>query len=429
MADRYGVFRKRDCERIKRVVHTVEGSPRQYVKVPERVPRTAGGGGGSTTSDGLSSPWTVLEYDVTTGDHVRAFDRGKRRSSSVAISDADVLFVDDADGSWIYTVGTGYINRDTGILTKWNADTGEKVWESDAGAFSGPIFAQTGSSNTASRLCIASDGYIWALGTDTSNTCVGRFDPDTGAQTHKGAIATAINFVEAVVELPSDGKVLVICVNSGSSIIFDNTATSIATGTSAIRDYALSSTRIYMTLTSGPDRLKAYDFSFVEQDTRTAPGSEVYGSIETDGTTVWVTTTAGASPMIRAYDATSLATENWNAAQDAGMACRRLMYKNSALYTFPSSTGSVRKHSATDGSETWQSPGTGIRPTAAAVSRNCCAVGSDFVVIATSDTNEQIFCLNDSDGTVRWFDDWSTRFGCYVSDGGRVFLCGGRTGP
>jgi hypothetical protein len=432
MAEKYGITTSRDLKRITAATRRVEGTPGTYVRVPDRVPRRGAGGGGGSVIQSNGGPFTILEYDAETGDPIQTLDRGRERSATPNVTDTDVLVVEDDDGTWLYAVGFGYINRSTGVIAKWNAETGEREWDSDAGAFSGPIFAQTNGGNTSNRLVVASDGFIWAIGTDTSDTCIGRFNATTGVQTHKIAIALSTSLFISMQALPVDGKVLV---SFGSTLggqyarIYDDTGTSVANLTAApFRDYVINGSLIYATMTAGADRLKIYDFTLTEQDSRAAPGAEAYGAIATDGTTVWVTTSGGATPMIRAYDATNLATENWNAAQDAAMATvTRLIHANSALYTF---AAAIRKHSVADGSETWQSAASGFRPTVNPGTRNYCQVGTDFVLVCAPSGNEQVYCLNDTDGTTRWFDEWTAGAnGSLVTADDRVFVCGGRMGP
>lgn len=414
--------------------HRRQGPPKARRKPRRRSRASASSRPDPTLSQ--SKPWTTCEYDITNGDRLITFDRGKRRSQSTNLIDTDMVFSTDGDGNpRLYVCGQGYINREFGVIVCYDPDSGEKLWESDAGANTGPIFADKTNSYTINRMCMSSDGFLWVIGTDTSTSCVGRFNAETGVQTHKYAMSVAANLVQGVYPLSADGKVLVTTTTliggTKGAVILDDTATEVASQTDGIiRDIVINGDLIFTVNSTGSNRLKIYDSSLTIQDDRAAPGAEAYGplAVKDDGTVVYVGTSGGATHMLRAYDATNLATENWNASVDSGVGtARRLIYANSALYSF---AARVRKHSATDGSETWDSPTSGIAPSVIAVAPNACQVSSSRIIVLTGDTNEHVWCLSESTGEVLWFDDWSDNpYSALITDDDRLFVCGLRIGP
>ena len=149
------------------------------------------GGGGATIIQAHGGPWTIAEYDPVTGDIIATFDRGRRRSTTSTLTDFDMIVSSDG---YLYAIGAGGINRDSGCIVKWDINTSDlnarRIWDSDRNGFNTPTMPSAdlggNGANAVLHLLEASDGAIWGgPGPDTSSH-VGRFNATSGAQTHAG---------------------------------------------------------------------------------------------------------------------------------------------------------------------------------------------------------------------------------------------------
>jgi outer membrane protein assembly factor BamB len=123
-------------------------------------------------------------------------------------------------------------------------------------------------------------------------------------------------------------------------------------------------------------------------------------SVATDGTTAWVLCDE-ATDKIRAYDVTNVAAELWNA-NAAASANSFIVYNPGNGYLYNYSGVTIRKVSASDGSVVWTSANLGSSVNS---HRNWVGFGSDFVVIGVrTNSAANVFCLEDSDGSIRWSD-------------------------
>lgn len=413
-----GAFSVPDCHRIVRAVHAVEGGPRTYVHVPQRVPNNSGvgstGGGGGSSS---GTAWTIAEYDPISGARIRTFDRGRGRST-VSVGDAFMLIGSDG---YLYAAGTGHINELTGAVIKWDIDTGEQVWASDSGSLD---ITEVGALDTASAvgslLVEASDGFIWYTGgVFGSDSYLCRFDPTTGEQTHASSSAVRIH---SLFVADSDGGVGTIYQStSGTTIrVYDDTVTQTASYVGAVQDAMVHDGLIYAAelTTDTIFILNADDLTSVDSRTLTASNPI---SITSDGTTVWVCCDE-VSDTIRAYDATNLAAaEVFNVSKDAAE-IREMIYDNGELFIFGNGTRSMNP---TTGAELWEHTGAYQLRRPGNV-----GVGSDYLAISTNVGSAlgNVFCLERSSGDVRWHEQWNGG-GCIVGPDDRLFICGARIGP
>lgn len=420
MAD-YGIFREKDARRIAKATKRVEGMPGTFLHVPYRPARTFQPQ--QRTNSTFASAHTVREYDPSTGEVIQVFDRGRRRSDSPSASqDWGILYSSDG---YLYCSGQGYINGSThGVIRKYDPDTGECLWTSSAGAFSGPIHGSPGSSNTTLNNYIveATDGYIWCLGTDSSGFCVGRFNPSTGAQTHK----VGYTGPEGIYALDS-GRVAVVGGLGGGKflVILDATATELGnyatSSISAVCVYSSGSRIAIGDNAGGSPNLKILSSANGSVlDSRTSPGI-AYQAIACDGTTLYATGTSYYS-----YDANNLATVNWTHARDGTFVTgqKRLVLQGGYLYEW---APHIRKLNISDGSEVWESSGASRNPQTAPSGYAGCAIGSDFLVTLSPDADQQFYCLSLSDGSCRWFDQQDdVPRSVHVSSNDRAFVCGTR---
>jgi hypothetical protein len=406
---------------------------------------TLGAKPGSRADDGTTSivqshggPWTIAEYDPATGEIIQRWDRGRPRDaqslSTGAVGDVGLLHhVDDDDNAWLYAAGYGVVTptRESPIV-KWDPDAADpadaRVWNSDQGAHSGPLhqnlFSGRGAGN-AGTICRASDGAIWIVGTDTINFCVGRYDPATGAQTHK---LGSLSNIDAILALPSDGKVLL--VRSNRLDVLDDTATIVATLMVSSYGFDVGASRIFVTQSSS-GTIKAYDFSLTEQDTATIADFQ-WGPCYAQGGTVYVLgfDVLPFTQKLYALDATDLSTQLWASDEITdGLAVNSVLERaGDAVFVFGDQY--VTKLDIADGSAIWvKGPSAGnVGP------RPCHAVGSDFVITTSAGggAGRGMLCLNDSDGSVRWFESYpfaGYQSSVVVTPDDRVFICGPRFGP
>ena len=198
--------------------------------------------------------------------------------------------------------------------------------------------------------------------------------------------------------------------------MLDASASSIATGAAAARIAAHNF--LFYCINSGTNTLYVLDASLSTLDTRAVPGGDSYLAVATDGTSVWVV----AANNYYSYDASNLATENWNATS-TGSGETSLVYKNSYLYSFGQR---IWKVDPANGTEVWQSDIVGAPRNVK--SRD---VGSNFVMLGNVNVNfaDNLYCINDSDGSTRWQDQWALIRAVIVTDDDRVFVCGRRMGP
>lgn len=153
MPQRIGVFRENDAKRVARATRIVEGAPGTFLRVPERIPRTAPGGGdctcvtvheikfeGSVTGgsvtmavgidpDGMGADVEniVIAYDDTAAEVQTAYEG----HSNIAGSGADITVqggqLPDA-AVYIVFLSTGALNRNQPLPTvNTNSLTGTNV--------------------------------------------------------------------------------------------------------------------------------------------------------------------------------------------------------------------------------------------------------------------------------------------------------------
>jgi hypothetical protein len=427
MANRYGVFSKPDCQRIKRVVHTVEDSPRQYVRVPEQVSRNLGGGGGTIGLTGtLLGAWTTSEHDATTGVTLATWYRGPSREWITA-KDYDVLLTSDGKILTNGEVNTGY---DNGIAVL-QADASQSViWHSDMNGLTA-VTSTSGGVTRGKTLIESSDGYYWLAGAAS----VGRINPTTGEFTHRYANGV----VSAFFPCPLAGHVIVVPGNGVLIAILDATATAIATAATSGRVDVSGSV---VAAAIGAGSLTVYDSSTLAViDTRTeAITWGTMGDAATDGTNVYFMSQNGG---LRAQLASNLATDVWAVAAGGTYTSESLHMHDGYLYQVYGTTSfTVRKTDPSDGSTVWTSSAhnTGGSDNAINIGGRL-AFGTDFIVFTVTTigstlgnaASRNVICLNKSDGTLRWYD-WDgsqtisgvgniqQAFGCYVSADDRVFV-------
>lgn len=439
MADKVYGFDETGFRRVQEATRRTLGAPRvgsqRRRQVPVITPKARG-----TSAD--TAPWTIAEYDPATGDVIKTWDRGRPRGQ-VFTFDSQLLWSSDG---YLISTGGGHINRNTGNVIKWNVDAEddepERIWESDQQTLhAAPDGGVNGTRGMDNLLIEASDGYIWRVGgTGAVGTqYIARHDPDSGAQTHEGNVGTVLNGLLQIEKADNDGGVVVggTAALSGHYLhVLDNTATKTAGYGTAVKAMVEHGGRLYLITGATGNTLtilNAADLSAV--DSRTLTGTEIYASLTTDGTTVWTTTTATSPTTFRyrAYDATNLATEQWNATRDTAQGTSwRLIYANSYLYDF---SETVRKIDPANGSEVWQATSAAAGST---VPRRMtgCLVTATYIVKIDITSNENIFCINESDGSAFWRDTLTANQSpnaqaqsAIVSPDGRLFLCTRRTMP
>ncbi len=421
------VFTPAGAREIVRQVRRIKGTPDCMLRVPERISRIhlGGGSGGGNGGGGTSGPFTIQEYDAAGGDVVHQFDRGRSRTnSSPTIEDTDIIL--SSDEEYLYAIGRGEVNADSGCITKWNLSTYDLVWRSDRnGLTATPVSSSTPVTRQLDQmLCEASDGYIWACSgvNSDSSVRVSRTDPDTGIQSH--SVSDGANFGHALFTADSSGGIIVSNQSTATGgnylAVIDTSGSPTATGTTAVRCAFRYSTYLIYGGATTLEILNAADLTSVRS--RSNPASEAYISVVSDGTTVWTLTfNSGAGTYkIRAYDFTNLATETFNASLSGSL--DRFVYRNGQLAVVGTS---VQLLNTSNGSVTWSqtSLGTPNRGT-------CCDIGSDFVVFASAgDAVHDVWCFELSTGAIRWKDFITGARSVVVSSDDRIFICSQRNQP
>lgn len=426
MAD-YGIFRTNDAKRIAAATRRVEGTPGVHLRVPDRVPRNISVPEPRFRGDpSFGAPWTIREYNAVTGEVFRNFDRGRGRfGGGSGTFDAEILL--SADEEFLYAWGNGAFPDPgkTHRLAKYDINSGERLWYSDEGSFTEGSPTLSPAVRSDQCLIEADDGYIWACsGPGASNNGeVGRYDPDTGNQTH--TFTEANNFGFQLLACPTSGSIVVAnstAVGGKYIRILDDTLTethSYSTSYTCVEEFG---GRLYVLTATSIVILDASDLSTIDSRAGTG-GSDTYLCLTTDGATVWVSTTTGANSRYRAYDATNLATQIYSTARDTANADTwRMIYANSNLYDF---SQIPRKIDPTTGNETWSA---GTSNLGQLNRRTGAAVGSNFTV-SCQNTSGHLYCINDSDGSTRWTDTNTSPQCVVVTSDDRVFMCCQRTGP
>lgn len=379
--------------------------------------------------------FTIVEIDPDNGAPIIHMDRGRRRFSPSAadVRDADILYSSDG---YLYAAGSGWINKDTGSLIKWNPDTGAVVWYSTKGSLTSPGTVMStggihsggignsagggGAAKCQSNLCEASDGVIWLAGGTNGTGWIGAFDPDTGAQTIE------INHLsDAVYPADSSGGVVVIdCSGTDGKYIrvYDASGTETASWTAFVPTFCEVIGSIIV-VGNGSNLKTLNKGDLTEISTRSVPAGETFLAGTTDGTNVYVSTSHATTPKYRSYLVSNLATENWNGNRDtANNTTAHLKYANSALYDWSTH---LRKISASDGSETWELTAGNTAPT----TRMSCAVTSDLVYWGNNSSASNVYAVDESSGEVLWTEGIGNNAVGRIlpTDDGRLFICGTRT--
>lgn len=371
---------------------------------------------GAQSGAGIGAAWTIAEFDASTGALVQTFDRGRRRGGNITLADHDILLSSDG---YLYAIGAARLATGTPAIVKWDIDSPEpesaRVWDSSRAGFNTPTLPNDGASEAGSLdlLVEASDGAIWGAPGSTTSSYVGRFNPTTGVQTHAGY---SLSNSGVICKADASGGVVTRTTTHALRVL-DNTATSVATVANV--KYVLEHNgQLFAAIVGGG--LKRYDGVLSEQDS-TATGTHI--ALATDGSSIFTTSTGA----YYSFDATNLGTTNWTASRDGTFSTPyMIIYKNSYLWDF---SEHVRKLDPADGSEVWESGTDTFDPSGTPRWAKTCAVGSDFVVMANTGATTNLFCLNASDGSLRWIDFWTTIHSVKVNDDDRIFVCGRRTGP
>jgi hypothetical protein len=419
----YGVFRTNDAKRIAAATRRVEGSPRTYVHVPQRVPNRGAGGGGRTPGDpAFGSPWTIAEYDAPSGAVVKTYYRGRNRAVVGGILfDQAIIW---HSGGYLIAGGTGDINADSGCIVRWDVDSGEKQWESDDNGGTATVFGTsvgTPATNKCKQLVEASDGYIWACQSNGGSGHVTRTNPTTGVQTH----SYNAQFMQVFPADSNGGVVLHQASGSPYLRVLDNTATSTATYTT-VTTRVSENNGILCCCASSSDLtlLNADDLTTI--DSLAAPSGIWLGCVS-DGTHVYGAYTSNYIKL----DATNLAAAAiWTNTKSTDLTMNLFMHEG-RLYdchyqTANNALGGIAKINTSDGSVTWNYTTSGRVQS----DSHTIAFGSDFVVFTTVGAGiYDIICLDDSTGAMRWRDTWQEARGVVVTDDDRVFICGQRINP
>lgn len=422
---KYATFTVPDAKRIAAATRRVEGSPRTYLHVPQRVPM-GGGGGGTPVAPilGGGGPFTIAEYDATTGDIVGTMYRGKRRSSSVtALSDFHILYGSDG---YLYSLGDGatLYNRDSGIVTKWNKDSFEKVWDSNRNGLTtvtpGSPTGAIGDDSFGPSLIEADDGYFWCR--DGVN--VNRIN-SSGVQQSNYVAGTG---GEVILPTGENGAVIVVndttnyatgnaLVRLNSSGTLTHSVAYTGAGTSAAAEAKVSGSYL-IHLNRGITVATVRNVADLTSVTSHTPGGSIYG-LATDGTQVFMGKT-----NYESRDITNLATTLWTGdANPIASSANYMLYQRGKLYHLTTS-GRVVRINPSSGAIIFNVT-SGVLPLQHA---NLAAVGSDFLMNAqTAATGNNIVCVNESDGSIRWRDYWASVRGIIVSDDDRIWVCGLRS--
>lgn len=422
---KYGAFTVPVAKRIARATKIVEGSPRTYVHVPQRVPIQ--GRGRQTPDPSLSqaSPFTIIEYDATTGDVVATMYRGRNRgASNGSLFDVGLLWSTD---NYLYAGGTGEINRDTGCIVKWDvADTDniQKLWESSDDGGNATVFGSTAVSPSPGcwrNFVEASDGFIWACSGPDGTSYITRTNATTGVQTHSYGTAAAHELFMA----DNSGGIVIHNPSASPYLrVLDSTATSTATHTTSTLNVQEHEGVLCCTSTSADLRLlNADDLTTI--DSLAAPSGTWLGAVS-DGTHVY----AAYSSNYTKLDATNLAAAAvWTTAK-ATTNSLNMYHFDGRVYdlhyqTASITTGGIAKINTSTGAVDWN------YTTSARVLHDgqCVGFGSNFVVIVTQGigTAQNIICLDDSTGTVRWMDTLVAPRCVIVTPDDRVFACTQKT--
>lgn len=380
--------------------------------------------------------WTIAELDPATGEILQTFDRGVSRDRELS---ADVCLLLGSDGSSLYAAGSSSINGGYGYLIKYDINTGEQLWQSDDGALK-QIAPRNLFSTITERvdqtLCEADDGAIWMCraGQHADSTgaakppYVGRYDPDTGEQTHQYGPVASLGWAlypaaSGAVVVASPGIPDIRRLSATATL----THTLAATSQTAIAD---DGTNLIVVGGRAIKIVSKADLSLVASATTALGVGESFLAVATDGTTIY-TATSEATPKYRAFNYSLSST--WNAARDATLSTSwEQKAVNSKLYDF---CDLVRKLNPANGAEIWTSlPATGhglLRR------RTAVAIGSDFTIsghtttTATTGTNSidplGIICLEEATGALRWYDN-VTCHAIQVTADDRIFVCHNRRG-
>lgn len=388
----------------------------------------AGSGGGTVDITGTTTgPWTIAEYEPITGEIIRTFDRGRRRDSTTASTfDHDIIM--GADG-YLYAGGTGSmprINRHDGGVTKWDPDTGERIWDFFDSTTVAEISGPTSASAADHALAMDVDGNIWSGGSTVSGNSPVVIDPATGLQLGAGNGSGTTR--RSVWPLSTGGAITVPGQGGADTVsAWDSTPAETAGISTSYAEVLVVNDRVYA-ITTARTAIHILDTSLSVIDSRSAPGVATYAGMTTDGTTVWTATNTESPIKYRAYDATSLATEITNANRTIGT-IHTFHYRNGFLYLSLNS-GAMRRIHPTTLAETWITTGTTFNP----FWRPHVGIGSDFVVIQSGGGTGTIYCLEASTGATRWQDVCATVSSSpggsvLVTDDDRVFVGSIRRGP
>lgn len=428
MAGDYGIFRKKDAQRIAKQTKRMEGVPGQFLRVPQQIRQPvpgSGSGGGSATGSGTAM--TIAEYDAVTGEIVSRRDRGRPRTSTDLTYDLDVIFTSDDK---LFAVG-GYgqtpdIAGHNAIGCLYEGDEETKLWDSSRGANS-TVTVPTAMPLGGRLAHEAGDGFLWAAGTGG----IYRIDPSDGDVTHR--ITVQGGGQGNIFHCPTSGSVIVFrgpttgkhsVINSSGTVTSD-------TGTASNPLDADSYGGIFVTVL-GETSLDTYDATNISSQlsSRTAPPlGGGYRSACTDGTNVWTITSESPS-KIRKYPASNLSdgSEIFNASLSV-VSSAIIVYNPIDANVYVTQSGSFRRVNPTTGAVVWTASNVN------AVSRSQIAFGSDFIIVANTAavSTKSIWCLEQSSGAVRWHDfsivNSIASGGVYVTADDRIFVSMGRQQP
>ena len=399
-----------------------------------RQPRRRMHGGVTLSRDLVNSyggPWTIAEYDPDTGSIIRTMDRGRRRQTNTISKDVAILLAEDGDH--IYAAGVLDINEADGEVVKWNINNYSRQWNSAKGSKTPTVFSDITSGFASVRpygpILEASDGFIWTcFGRGVGSDTVSRINPTTGAQTHEFAVSSGI--LQLMKADSSGGVVAASITATGGKYmrVLDATAAETASYSTAIVD-VYESGGILVTVEGGPAlrTLNADDLTSIVNRGAPSDASSFLSACH-DGTHVY---TASTTKYFK-YDMATLATEVWaSAARGHNNSHALKMHPTNGhfydcAFTGGSNTvGGIYKVAAADGVTAWSYTTQG-----SVFIRTALAFGTDFVVfIGFTNGGYNIYCLEDSDGSVRWNDFWTQPYGLQVTSDDRIFVCGPRYGP
>lgn len=372
----------------------------------------------------ITGPFTIVEYDATSGEIVSTFYRKYRRTSTQQTTFGDYVLLHSSDG-FLYAAGDTISNHDTGTIWKWNKNTGELIWASNRnGLTAAPVAVPSGqlpTNQNAPNLVEADDGAIWVM--DGSN--VARHDPDTGEQTHA---YSASNPRESLIPTGIGGGVLIFGDNTDTNIrSLTNTAASAATlamdsiGTRGLYPSVVNG-QLLVWIGTVTDIIGIYNASTLASVTTLATSSNDPTGMASDGTTAFMARTD-----YEGRDVTNLSTLLWTGDPVPSTVGFHMFYRNGALYHFMGTATRVLRIDPSNGTIMWNIT-SGAMPL---VSARAADAGTDFVVYGSSSVGSgtNIHCLNASDGSTRWTDFWGTIYSIIVTDDDRIFACGLRREP